>query len=449
MYSLLIKHILFPFHERLLGRQTLACLQELEKVQWDPLEKIRQYQWQKLKALLNHAYKNVAFYQKRFKQIGATPEDIKSFKDFAKLPFLTKKDIRENFLDICARNLSKKDFIRMNTGGSTGEPLIFYVDRRRISYDRAAHLRARRWWGIDIGEKEIVLWGSPVELSTQDKLKDIRDWLFNTRLLSAFKMSKTMMFKYAKIIKKYRPKHIFGYPSSIYLFSQFLEKHNIDLSNIGIKVIFVTADMLYDFQRKAIQETFKCPVANGYGGRDSGFIAHECPARSMHITEDIYVEFISTNKPVEPGERGEIIVTHLDNYAMPFIRYRTGDVASPEHKTCTCGRGSPLMSNIEGRTTDFIITPNGKIMHALSLIYILRDLEGIEAFKITQKKKDYLIIKIVKNQKFTAETQSKIKDEIIKTMESPVHIEIQFVNEIEPEKSGKYRYVISEVPVNL
>jgi len=94
MYSLLIKHILFPFHERLLGRQTLACLQELEKIQWDPLEKIRQYQWQKLKALLNHAYKNVAFYQKRFKQIGATPEDIKSFKDFAKLPFLTKKDIR-------------------------------------------------------------------------------------------------------------------------------------------------------------------------------------------------------------------------------------------------------------------------------------------------------------------------------------------------------------------
>jgi len=337
----------------------------------------------------------------------------------------------------------------MNTGGSTGEPLIFYVDRRRISYDRAAHLRARRWWGIDIGEKEIVLWGSPVELSTQDKLKDIRDWLFNTRLLSAFKMSKTMMFKYAKIIKKYRPKHIFGYPSSIYLFSQFLEKHNIDLSNIGIKVIFVTADMLYDFQRKAIQETFKCPVANGYGGRDSGFIAHECPARSMHITDDIYVEFISTNKPVEPGERGEIIVTHLDNYAMPFIRYRTGDVASPEHKTCTCGRGSPLMSNIEGRTTDFIITPNGKIMHALSLIYILRDLEGIEAFKIIQKKKDYLIIKIVKNQKFTAGTQSRIKDEIIKTMETPVHIEIQFVNEIEPEKSGKYRYVISEVPVNL
>jgi len=449
MYSLLIKHILFPLHERLLGRQTLACLQELEKIQWDPLEKIRQYQWQKLKALLNHAYKNVPFYQKRFKQIGATPEDIKSFEDFAKLPFLTKKDIRENFSDICACNLSKRDFIRMNTGGSTGEPLIFYVDRRRIGYDRAAHLRARRWWGIDIGEKEIVLWGSPIELSTQDKLKDIRDWLFNTRLLSAFKMSEAMMFKYAKIIKKYKPKHIFGYPSSIYLFSQFLKKHNIDLSDIGIKVIFVTADMLYDFQRKTIQETFQCPVANGYGGRDSGFIAHECPAGSMHITEDIYVEFINTNKPVEPGERGEIIVTHLDNYIMPFIRYRTGDVASPENKICTCKRGSPLMSNIEGRTTDFIITPSGKIMHALSLIYILRDLEGIEAFKIIQKKKDYLIIKIVKNQKFTAKTQNKIKDEIIKTMESPVHIEIQFVNEIEPEKSGKYRYVISEVPINL
>jgi len=449
MYSLFIKHILFPLHEKLLGRPTLACLRELERTQWYPPEKIQAYQWQKLKALLRHAYENVQYYREKFEKLKVTPEDIQSFDDFSKLPFTTKKDMRENFAKFCAQNMKKSEFIRMNTGGSSGEPLIFYVDKRRVSYDRAAHLRARRWWGIDIGDKEIVIWGSPIEISAQDKLKDIRDWFFNTRLLSAFKMSEKTMFEYANIIKKYRPKHLFGYASSIYFFSQFLRRHNIDLSNVGIQVIFVTADMLYDYQRDAIQEFFQCPVANGYGARDAGFVAHECPAGGMHITEDIYVEFIKDNKPVGPEDRGEIVVTHLDNYAMPFIRYRTGDVARPEGKLCSCGRGLRLMGAIEGRTTDFIVTPGGKIMHALSLIYILRDLEGIEAFKVIQKKPDYLLIQIVKNNRFTSGTKQKIEEEINKMMEAKVHIDFQFTNEIPPEKSGKYRYVISEVPVTV
>lgn len=449
MQAYVIKHILFPLHEKVLRRPTLRALTELERIERLPSEHIQEYQWRKLKALLRHAYQHVPYYRYLFQKLDFHPQDLRDWSDFAKLPFLTKEIIRHNIGSLKAKNLGPKDFIRMNTGGSTGEPLIFYVDRRRVAYDRAAHFRARRWWGVEIGEREVVLWGSPIELSAQDRLKECRDKVFNTKLLSAFRMSEEKMREYAQIIKKYRPKHMFGYASSFYLFSKFLRAHNIDLKDLGLKVIFVTADTLYDYQRAFISETFGCPVANGYGGRDLGFVAHECPLGGMHLTEDIYVEIIRDNKPVQPGELGEIVVTHLDNYAMPFIRYRSGDLAILSDKLCPCGRGSTLLKGIEGRATDFIVTPSGKIMHALSLIYILRDLPDIKAFKVIQKAKDYLVILLVKGPGFSENTEGKIKEEVRKIMEAPININFQYVKEIEPEKSGKYRYVVSEVPIDF
>jgi phenylacetate-CoA ligase len=254
------------------------------------------------------------------------------------------------------------------------------------------------------------------------------------------------MYEYAEIIRNYKPKQLFGYTSSIYLFAQFLKKNKIDMSKIGIKAVFVTAEVLHNFQRQVIQEVFGCPVANGYGGRDSGFIAHECPEGSMHITEDIYVEFIKEDgQPAKSGEQGEIVITHLESFGMPFIRYRTGDMGVPSEKVCSCGRGLPIIEKIEGRTTDFVVTPDGRMMHALGLIYILRDIEGIEKFKIIQKSADYLQIKITRNGKYLQAYEETIRDKIQKVMGGRVNIDFDYVDNIETEKSGKYKYVVSEV----
>ena len=441
----IIKKILFPLHEALSRRKTFKFLDELEKVQNYTEAEVSSYQLNKLKKLLIHSYKNVPYYSDVFIKANFNPSKIKGLSDLEKLPFLSKRKIKGNIEGLKAENL-KNELIRLNTGGSSGEPLIFYIDRLRQAYDKAANLRSRRWWGVDVGEREIVFWGSPIELTSQDKLKELRDVLFNTKLLSAFEMSDDVMFRYFKIIKKFKPKHIFGYPSSICLFAEFVKKNNLKINDVGIKAIFVTSEMLYDFQRKTIEDVFGCLVANGYGGRDGGFIAHQCPNGNMHITEDIIVEIVDENGNVlNDGETGEIVVTHLDAYAMPFIRYQMGDRGCVSREKCSCGMQSKILEKIEGRTTDFIVAPNGKKMHALSLIYVLRDLDGVESFKIVQERVDYLKISIVKNDKFTDEIEGLVKEKIVQRMESNVTIDVAFVSEILPEKNGKYRYVVSKV----
>ena len=188
-------------------------------------------------------------------------------------------------------------------------------------------------------------------------------------------------------------------------------------------------------------------VANGYGGRDAGFIAHECPQGGMHITaEDIVVEIVDQQGvPLPGGEAGEIVVTHLATAAFPFIRYRTGDVGVLDSKTCSCGRGLPLLKEIQGRSTDFLIAQNGTVMHGLALIYILRDLPQVRNFKIVQESLDLTRVLVV----LAGGLGSELIDEIVRGFKArlgqEVEIVIEEVAEIPAEKSGKFRYVVSKV----
>ncbi len=442
MVPFIVKHLTLPLHERLKGHSTFKLLAELEKTQWRAAEEIRALQLEKLRALIDHAYTNVPYYRKFMMKAGIAPQDIRELSDLRLLPVLSKEDIRRNLGSLIARNMTNA-LIRFNTGGSSGSPLVFYVDKRRMSCDVAARLRARRWWGIDVGDKELALWGAPTEVAKQGWLRDLRDLLVNSRFLSAFNMNEKTMLEFARIAIKYRPRHIFGYPSSIYLFCLFLNKMGIDLRRAGIKVAFVTGELLYDYQRQLIESTLGCRVANGYGGRDCGFVAHECPEGGMHITaENVIVEVLQSS---EEG-RGEIAITHLDMYGMPFIRYRTGDIGLLSGDVaCRCGRGLPLMKVVEGRSTDFIVTSEGRIMHGLSLIYILRDLPGIAEFKIVQRAEDKLDIYIVRGARYDRALEEHIRRAVAEKMGTELEVNFRYLDAIEPEAAGKYRYVVSEV----
>ena len=204
--------------------------------------------------------------------------------------------------------------------------------------------------------------------------------------------------------------------------------------------------MLLEPQRRAISEAFGCPVANGYGGRDGGFIAHECPAGGMHLTEDILVEVVDPEgNPCRPGQEGEVVVTHLDNHVMPLIRYRMGDVSSLLPGRCPCGRGSALLGPVRGRTTDMVVTPGGQVMHALSLIYVVRDLPGIEAFRIVQEAVDRLTVELVPAAGFGPEVAERLVQGLRRAMGAPVEVRLRLRPEIPPEASGKHRYVVSRV----
>jgi phenylacetate-CoA ligase len=210
----------------------------------------------------------------------------------------------------------------------------------------------------------------------------------------------------------------------------------------------VTSERLYDHQREVIQRVFGCPVANGYGGRDAGFIAHECPSGGLHLSaEDIVVETVdSSGHRVAIGEPGEIVITHMATRDFPFIRYRTGDIGVLDYRECACGRGLPLLREIQGRTTDFIQAVNGTMMHGLALVYTVRDLPGVVEFKIIQHALDRIEVLLVTDSTFDLMHEDRIVRDFKARLGRTVQVTVRKVDRIEPEKSGKFRYVISHVP---
>lgn len=443
LYTALCANLLFPLHERLKHHDSVARRRQLEDSQWWPTSRIEQHRIQRLRAFLGEIGRTVPYYRDLFAREGFDPAGIDSLAALQRLPFLTKSVIRAHVEQLKAEG--NGPLSRYNTGGSSGEPLIFYIGKSRKSHDVAAKWRATRWWGVDIGDPELVVWGSPVELGAQDRIRQLRDALMRSHLLPAFEMSPANLDRFVDTIRRVRPAMLFGYPSSLSLIAEHARKKGIAMDMLGIKVAFVTSEKLYDEQRRIISETYGCPVANGYGARDAGFIAHECPSGSLHISaEDIIVETVRADgTPAAQGEAGEIVVTHMATAEFPFVRYRTGDVGVLSDAPCACGRGLPVLAEVQGRTTDFVVAQDGTIMHGLALIYAVRDLPGVERFKIVQHSLDLTEVLLVTNAQFDAASEERIVRDYRARLGQGVEVRITHVADIPPEKSGKYRYVVS------
>ena len=445
LYTQVVSRCLFPLHELLKKHKTVQVRRHMEESQWWAKARIEELQLVRLRHLLRHAGSKVPYYRNLFKETGFNSDDVQALSDLSRIPFLSKAVIRSNLEALKSEDAS--DLARFNTGGSSGEPLIFFIGNERVSHDVAAKWRATRWWDVDLGDREIVVWGSPIELGAQDGIRAVRDKLFRTRLLPAFEMSEEKLNGFLAEIQRTKPKMLFGYPSALSHIASHAEKHGIRMDGLGIKVAFVTSERLYADQRAKIERIFGCPVANGYGGRDAGFIAHQCPHGNMHITaEDIIVEIVDAKgAPLPPGEAGEIVVTHLATKDFPFIRYRTGDVGVLDDKACGCGRGLPVLKEIQGRSTDFLVAKNGTVMHGLALIYILRDLPEVAGFKIVQESLDLTRVMVIPNAGFSNEVVTRIRDGFRARLGHDVVVEIEQVEEIPLENSGKFRYVMSKV----
>lgn len=445
IYTTLVSSVLFPAHEHLKRHSTTAARRQMEQSQWWSERQLAAFQAERLQDLLRDVGSNVPYYRHLFSQNRFDPQTVTSIGDLQCLPFLTKAIIRNNTEAL--KHANAKGLVRFNTGGSSGEPLVFFIGSERVSHDVAAKWRATRWWGVDIGDPEIVLWGSPIELGAQDRVRLVRDRLFRTQLLPAFEMSEQKLNQFIATIRAKRPKMLFGYPSALSLLARHANKMGVAMNDLGIKVAFVTAERLYDDQLATIGRVFGCPVANGYGGRDAGFIAHQCPSGGMHITaEDIIVELIDPNgDPVPVGTPGEVVVTHLATRDFPFVRYRTGDFAVLDDGTCACGRGLPLMREIQGRSNDFVVAANGTIMQGAALTYLIRDIPAIEAFKIVQETLQLTRVFLVVADSFDRARSAEVVASFKLRLGQSVSIQIEFVKEILPEKSGKYRYIISHV----
>jgi phenylacetate-CoA ligase len=449
MIPFISRQLIYPLQESLLNRPTFSYLQTLEESQWLSRAELEALQLQKLHALLLSAQQHSPWHAERIASSGMNLDAI-SFEELRKLPTMNKADAQLHGQAMAWETVPGGAF-RYTTGGSSGAPLIFRYGRSRQASDASGRIRARRWWQVNVGDREVYLWGAPVELNNTDKIKTIRDRLLNQLVLNAFAMSSSTMASYLSMIQRFNPSCIYGYASSVALLAEYAKQNQRSLHLPALKVVCTTGEPLYAEQRQLIMEVFKVPVANEYGSRDIGFTAHENSHQQMLLmSESILLEVLDEyGLPVNVGEVGEAVMTGLCSEAQAFIRYRTGDKVRLTTDLDKEGRGLHVLEEVLGRDTDFLIHQDGSIIHALAAIYVLRETLGIEQFKITQQTVTDFEILVVCNESWNADSLAVIANKFKARFGSHCITHIQLVSEILPEASGKMRQVVSKVTLPI
>jgi phenylacetate-CoA ligase len=373
---------------------------------------------------------------------------MRSLQDLQRFPLLEKQTLRERREEMVWRDEGKRVQL-VRTSGSTNEALEFYTSSTREAHINAARMRGHEWIGIRRGEKEMYYWGSPVELSKQDRYKQIRDRLINDGLTNGFEVTPERVKGYVERWLAWRPKCLFGYPSTFVLTVTMCETLGLDLKQLrsrGLKVISTTSEMLSEADRKRTEEGFGVPVYDSFGLREGGLIGHECAHRTMHcMDEQVILETVDPQTLEPTDSEGELVVTNIVGPAFPVIRYRTGDIVKLSHEPCACGRSLSSLKISGGRAVEFIVTKDGKWVVGYSFIYIARSVPGIVKFQVVQEEIGTIQIRLVIDKRFPKDGAERVRDQAAKRLGSDDRILVEIVEDIQPAPSGKYRPVISRV----
>lgn len=436
------------------GRALHRNLKELLHTQWLSPEEIAGIQLAKIKHLVKHAFTNVPFYRQRFREIGLHPNDIKTLDDFRQIPALTREDIKRAPELFVATNYPRQALKPGATGGSTGEPLKFYQTAEWGHSNWATIQRNRTWFGFQEGCKQAWIWGREEDLPSFQgdllsfRLEQFKAWLRRQKWLNSFDMSEDKMQAFAETLALFQPEFIFGYTSSLWVFAQYLKKNGI--TDIRPKAVQGGADMLYDFQRELIEEVFGCPMINHYATMELGIIGAECLERRLHVAaETRYLEMINGGQPAEPGETGEVVATDLTNFAMPFIRYKNGDLASLEDQPCPCGRGLPVLRELMGRKSDFFTTPEGKLISGLYFVHRLRGWPGVRKYRVHQSSIDKIEILFEAGDDLDKGWVESRRQEFQAHVGESVKLSFKRVDHIPLTRVGKHLFTTSAVPLDL
>ena len=415
---------------------------------------MQQLQWRKLLALLEHAYENVPMYRQAFQDAQITPADINTSDDLKLLPIQTKATLRENyppaakrrgeaaFHNMIASNASEKDKIPNSTSGSTGEPFEFMMSRQLMGMRWGRYLRGNTWTGMDIGEKYLRVWG-PHNSSFIERLSI--GFTLNMKELSAFGMDEERMLEYVEYIKKYNPKIIEAYASAAAGLAMFMNRKGI--TDVKVDAVITSGETLFEAYRKEIEQAFNCKVFNRYGSREFGAIAHECSEHTaLHLnSESFFIEFVEDEQTANTGLY-KIVLTNLDNFTMPFIRYEIGDVSRPadkaclraKRKVCPCGRGLPLIAEPFGREIDIVMSPSGRMVSVHYLTLLFGDYsEYVKGFQATQTQEDKLEIMIVPSERYNNEIGEVLRQKVQEHTGDDMEVTFIPVDEIPPSETGK------------
>jgi phenylacetate-CoA ligase len=444
----LIARTLFRLQEQMLGRRSFAVLSELQESERWPRAKIDELRARRLCALVRAAWDHAPYWQATMREHGISPESIRDLSDLRRFPLLDKQTVRARREEMTWRDEGPRLQL-VRTSGSTNEALQFYTNSNREAQINAARMRGHRWVGMSRGEREMYFWGSPVELSKQDRVKRFRDWLINDGLTNGFALKPEFVPQYVAHWRRWRPKCIFGYPCTLALMAGMAAAANIDLRSLagcGLKMIVTTSEILTDADRKTVAEAFGVPVYDSYGLREGGLVGHECDRFTMHcMDEQLILETIDPDTLEPTDGEGELVLTNIVSRVMPMIRYRTGDIVTLSNAPCPCGRNLGSIRISGGRIADFVVTSKGVWIPGYAFIYICRSVKGITNFQLIQEQRGQLRVLLTTDGEFPSDGIARVREAVRKRLQSDDKIAVDLVDDIPPTPSGKYRPVIGKL----
>ena len=437
-----------PLHKWKITRNARRSYELLKISEWFSPRQVRELQDVRLRHLIRHVYHHVPYYAEMMQSLDLTPEDIQGADDLRKLPFLTKASLRENlYFDLFADNHRKPEMLKIATSGSTGEPLVHYADRRQLEMRWASTLRSTEWTGWRFGDRQARLWHQTIGMSRGQVFKEYLDaWFMRRLFIPAYEMNEDSLTALIERLRRFNPVLIDGYAESFNFLAHYARKHGI--TGLAPKAIMTSAQIMPPQVRESIETEFRTRVFDKYGSREFSGIAYECDHHQGHhvVAESYIVEILKDGRPAKPGELGEIVITDLNNYAVPLIRYRIGDlaVAIDPNETCACGRGLPRIGRIEGRSQAIIFCANRTWLPGTFFAHFFKEYDfAIRQYQVVQREQNAIELKIVSESGFSPVVQEEIVSHLHRFMGEEMRIDVQIVDQIPMVRTGKRTGVVS------
>ena len=449
--SALLAHVLDPLIWKRKRMPIAAHLADFRARQWDEPEVFAARQAERLGRLLIHAVTRVPYYRER--ACGLTPTSILAdpVGSLRMLPVLEREDIRDRLDDlVCEMGRGTR---RDHTSGSTGMPLDFVRDRHSVAASLATTLLSFDWAGIERGDRRVRFWGSPLDLvAERAPLRRLVNTLHDRTVLDSYRMDDAGLQEYIRLLNERPPVSLEGYPQALYRVAVYARQHELAVPTP--RSIIAGGSTVHEHIRETLSDVFGAPVFNHYGSREIGLLAAECDHHEgLHIMgETTILEVVDErDAPVPDGDAGDIVATHLWNYTMPFIRYRTGDRGALGRRTCSCGRVYALLDRVDGRTGECFVRPDGALVIPEFFIQLLAwefSTPDVRRFQLVQEAVDRVTIRVVSEEGsdgYSPEARTRITERISDGLGGPCRVDFVLEDEIEPAASGKYFYTVSKV----
>jgi phenylacetate-CoA ligase len=418
----------------------------LQATQWLPREELERVQLASLHVLLAHAGRHVPYWRELFDRLGFDPRDVRKASDLAALPVLTREIIHERYEDLVDPALHASN-IRKGTSGTTGVPLKFEYCNQSEAWRQATRIRGYDWAGLRLGLPTVHYWGMgagvPDGLAGQ-KMKLDRA-LKRELYIDAARQDEGSMQAFADLLARTKPRAIVAYTQALAIFARWaVDRGRRDWPDTRI---VCAAEPLLPHDRVALVSAFGPHVFETYGSRETMLVSAECDAHDgMHLSEEnLLVELSRDGAPVAPGEDGDVLVTDLHNFGMPFIRYANGDMATRASDVrCACGRSLAKLMRVDGRRTDTLHDAAGRPVPGMVFISLLQSAKQMmRAFQVVQKKSGAIELRIVRGREFEEEAFA----DMLRRLHAyfgELPIEVSYCEQIPASPSGKRRPVVVE-----